>query len=139
VFVLCFILTGFDRAIEVADAALQAAVEAWKGASKDADEKFEKAVDVLVAFEREDQQRDGIALRMAAAKRQDESRSSHRNVSVRLPLVTLLLTADDPQSIGNQRPGERGVVEFVIFRSLLDNEPIVVLRERGLLDFAPGI
>jgi hypothetical protein len=143
VFVLCPSLTDFDRTIEVADAALQAAVEARTGASTQADEKFKDAIDVLVAFERDfssaepvlDQQRDGIASRMAAAMAKDRSRSNHRNVSVRLPLVTLPLAADEPQSTSNQWPGEQRVVEFVLFRSLPDDKPIVVLRECGLFVF----
>jgi len=67
-----------------------AAVEARKRKSEEAVEKFEEAVDVLVAFERDfpsaesvsDHQRDGIALRMAAAKKQDKSESTgnHENV-----------------------------------------------------------
>jgi len=103
-------------AIEVADAALQAAVEAQTKTSPQADEKFEEAVTVLVAFENEpvsDQQRDGIASRMAAARWRDRSKSNYRN------------STSNQQSEQQQRQQQR-VVEFVLFRSLPDDNPVVV-------------
>jgi hypothetical protein len=102
--------------MEVADAALEAAVAAQTRTSTMADEKFEEAIRALVVFEGDffstepvsDQQRDRIASRMAAARARDRSRSNHRNVSVRLTLVTLPLTTNSPSqpAIGGQNNRE---------------------------------
>jgi hypothetical protein len=84
-----------------------------------------------------DQQRDGIASRMAAARARDKSRSNHMNHECECEDSPL--AANDPQSTSNQWSGQQRVVEFVLFGSLPDNGPIVVLRGRGLLGFSPGI
>jgi hypothetical protein len=119
---------------QVIDDALESATWARKKTSKEADDKFNNAIDSLTDYEKKCYSRATVAERMAEAEAKDKSSSTILNklrhkLRVREEFQVTFAsphTNTDPQSSGDERTT---VVEFHIHRSLLDHSPTIVKRK----------
>jgi hypothetical protein len=137
----------FERALKAVDEALSCAAEANGKISKEADEKFQKATDLLGDYERncyfknEDptvyEKNDRTVIkRMGAAKSEDKSSSTilsklkeKFHSKVRVAPVSLPHTNTDPQIHEDESSVPTAVVEFHLLESPTDKEPTIVERE----------
>jgi hypothetical protein len=135
-------------ALELVDDALKSATEVEKKTTKQVDEKFEAATNALSRYEEDCRGRDPVPdhrrantvrERMTTAKEKDKSSSNKLNamketlrmtVSVAHAILPSAHTCPQPNPDGWSKPTE--VVKFLIFKSLPDDAPVVVNRERQL-------
>jgi hypothetical protein len=135
--------------LELVDDALHSAAEAGTKTSKEADERFRRAIETLSDYEMDyDASRatsfgddsNTVHRRMEVANAKDKSSSTILN-----RLKESLKVREDPAPllcrilIPNFQPLEAEpttTVEFLLHRSLPDKSPTIVKRKQGLVEFA---
>jgi hypothetical protein len=137
--------------LEFVDDALQSAAAAGTKSSREAGEKFRKAIETLSEYEMDCYIRQPVSdgdggntvnRRMEVARAKDKSSSTILNrlkesLRVREEL-TAAHTSSAPHSNTNfqqTEPDPTTIVEFLLHKSLPDTNPIIVKRKRRLVEF----
>jgi hypothetical protein len=77
--IICRVQFVFRSALQLIDDALTAATDAGKTTSKDADDKFKKAINALIAYEKSFHSKEIVAEKMEKAEAYDKSSSTILN------------------------------------------------------------
>jgi len=131
--------------LEAVDEALCSATEAQKRTSKDADEKFKKAIVALSTYETEYRTKKIVVERMKKAKVDDKSSSEFLNrLKENFHVSEELALLDRRNTNADSQPPVEGPTRTVEFRlhksqSLPDRNPTPVKRECRLTKVADGI